>query len=508
MRFWILEERESEVEIQISKYQIKSKINRELMETLLHLRFWKPAIALLAIAAVVLGIGSAGQSRGASTALDPSGEGTQTQLKRNQTVAFVNVNVVPMDSERVIGGQTVIVKDGLIAALGPANKIKAPAGALTVDGRGKYLMPGLADMHVHFEVFSEQANNTMLKLFVANGVTTVLNLFGTPGFLDLRERVKRGETFGPTIYTSGPFISNSPLPPPSAEDVERAVIAQKQAGYDVIKIHGDFSREAYHKVFEIARREGLRVIGHLPRNLGVEAAFEEKQDAIAHAEEYLYAYFFFKPLTAPADRTQEARLKWIADQASRIPSVAEATAKAGIWVSPTLTVYHGIGLQVSDIDSMLKRPEMKYLPAPLASRFAPANNTYIHRFKKETAPVFLAQADLLSKLVKGLRDAGVKLLAGTDTPVPSVVPGFSLHDELRELVAAGLSPYEALRMATANAAEFLRTDKFGIIAEGKTADLILLEANPLADVSNASRRAGVMLKGRWLTEEELRKMLL
>jgi imidazolonepropionase-like amidohydrolase len=150
---------------------------------------------------------------------------------------------------------------------------------------------------------------------------------------------------------------------------------------------------------------------------------------------------------------------------------------------------------------------MKYLPPVLASRFAPANNTYIQRFKKETAPVFLANAELLNRLVKGLHDAGVKLLAGTDTPVPSVVPGFSLHDELQELVTAGLSPYEALRTATANAAEFLRTDKFGTVAEGKAAHLILVDANPLKDVSNASRRLGVMVKGRWFSEEELRKML-
>jgi hypothetical protein len=344
-------------------------------------------------------------------------------------------------------------------------------------------------------------------LFVANGVTTVLNLYGTPSFLELRGRVARGEMLGPAIYTSGPFISNSPAPPPTPDEVERSVIAQKRAGYDVIKIHGDFSREAYHKVFEIARREAMTVIGHLPRNLGIEAAFEEKQDAIAHSEEYLYAYFFFKAATRLADMSKEARLKWIADQVSRIPSVAEATAKAGIWVSPTLAVYHGIGLQVNDIDSVLKRPEMKYLPPALASRCAPANNTYIQRFKKENAPVFLANADLLSKLVKGLHDAGVKLLAGTDTPVPSVIPGFSLHDELQELVAAGLSPYEALRSATANAAEFLKTDKFGTVTEGKAADLVLVEANPLKDVSNASRRLGVMVRGRWFSEEELRKML-
>ena len=432
---------------------------------------------------------------------------TQLQAKQKQIVAFVNVNIVPMDEERVLAGQTVIVKDGLIAALGPVDQVKVPSGAVKIDGRGKYLMPGLADMHIHLEVFNEQVNTVMLRLFVANGVTSVLNLFGAANHLKLREQVARGEILGPAIYTSGGFISNAPVSTPTPDEVERAVLAQKRAGYDIIKIHGDFSREAYHKVFEVARREGMRVIGHLPRNLGIEAAFEEKQDAIAHAEEYLYAYFFFKPATSPADSSPEARLRWITDQASRIPSVAEATAKAGIWVSPTLTVYSGIARQVDDIDTVLNRPEMKYLPPWIASRFAKENNDYVRRFKKETAKGFFARADLLSKLVKGLQNAGVKLLAGTDTPVPSVVPGFSLHDELREMVAAGLTPYESLRTATANPAEFLRTDNFGTVGVGKRADLILVNGDPLKDINNASRRAGVMVQGRWFTEEELKKML-
>lgn len=478
------------------------------------IRFQRLLLMSVGLFALVFGIGALPIvflyfASDARTPNEPqvSEEVKQLQSKQKQVVAFVNVNVVPMDEERVLAGQTVIVKDGVIATLGPAEQVKIPSGALKIDGRGKYLMPGLADMHVHLEVFNELANAGMLRLFVANGVTTILNLYGAPNHLKLREQIARGEVFGPTIYTSGGFISNAPVSTPSPDEVERAVVAQKQAGYDIIKIHGDFSREAYHKVFEIAHREGLRVIGHLPRNLGIDAAFEEKQDAIAHAEEYLYAYFFFKPATSPANSSQEARLKWITDQASRIPQVAEATAKAGIWVCPTLNVYSGIARQVDDIDTVLKRPEMRYLPPAFASKFAAENNDYLRRFKKPTAKDFFARADLLSKLVKGLRDAGVKMLAGTDTPVPSLVPGFSLHDELREMVAAGLTPYEVLRTATANPAEFLRTDKFGTVSVGKRADLLLLDGDPLKDINNASRRAGVMANGRWFSEDELRKML-
>jgi len=484
------------------------------------LRFRRYVLMGVGLFALVFGIGAlpvaflyfAGQSNDATRGNGAGGDAAaqmvkQLQAKQKQIVAFININVVPMDTERVLAGQTVIVKDGRIAEMGPAEQIKVPAGAVRVDGRGKYLLPGLADMHVHLDGSDEQTTAAMLQLFVANGVTTVLNLYGTPRHLELRELIARGSVLGPQIYTSGPFISNAPVHTPSPEEVESDVIEQKRAGYDIIKIHGDFSREAYHKVFEVAHRAGLKVVGHAPRNLGVEAMFEEKQDAVAHAEEYIYAYFFFKRDPKMANADQETRLRNITEQESRIPALAEATAKAGTWLIPTLTVYHGIGLQVDDIDPIMRRPEMRYLPPSLASRFAPENNTYLKRFKKDTAKIFLAQADLLSKLVKGMREAGVKMLAGTDTPVPSMVPGFSLHDELQELVAAGLTPYEALRTATANPAEFLGSNEFGIVAIGKRADLILVDGDPLKSISHAARRTGVMVRGRWFTEKELGQML-
>src|SRR6185503_2312492 len=273
---------------------------------------------------------------------------------------------------------------------------------------------------------------------------------------------------------------------------ERAVVEQKRAGYDIIKIHGDFSREAYHKLFEIARREGIQVIGHSPRNLGYEAMIEERQDAVPHAEEYIY--------------DKKSISKNPAEFESEIPSMARTTAKVGTWLVPNLTAYKNIGLQVADLKAVLNRPEMKYMPPQTVGVWGETTNPYM-QFKSISIERFWAAFRALQKLTKEFHSAGVRLLAGTDAMNPSVVPGFSLHDELRELVAAGLTPYEALKTATANAAEFMRTDKFGTVAVGKAADLILVDGDPLKDINNASRRAGVMIRGRWFTEEELRKML-
>jgi hypothetical protein len=220
---------------------------------------------------------------------------------------------------------------------------------------------------------------------------------------------------------------------------------------------------------------------------------EETQDAVAHAEEYIY------------DKNSKSRD--VAEVAAQIPSIARATAKAGTWLVPNLTAYKNIGLQVANLSAVLNRPEMKYMPPRTAEVWGETTNPYM-RFKGLNIDIFWANFGVLQKLTKGFRDAGVRLLAGTDAMNPSVVPGFSLHDELRELVAAGLTTYEALRAGTANPAEFLKaTSEFGVVAEGKRADLILVDRNPLDDVTNVSRRVGVMIKGHWFSQSELQKRL-
>src|SRR5262245_41210148 len=358
-------------------------------------------------------------------------------------------------------------------------------------------MPGLADMHIHlpFNTYDREDAPAMLQLFIVNGVTTALNLLGLPEHLLMREQIAQGKLLGPVIYTSGFFINEPKFKTP--EEVERQVIKEKQAGYDFIKMHGNLSREAYHRLFEVARREGIRVIGHVPRNLGIRATLEERQEAIAHAEEYLYGYFLFN---RPCCTEEEL--------GPMIREIAEATDKAGAWVIPTLTIYKGIAPQVEDFNAVLQRPEVKYVPNGLATEWRPERNRYRNK-KREEIPILNSLYKLQELLVKGLRDANVRILAGSDTPAtPAVVPGFSIHDELKNLVAAGLTPYEALRAATANAAEFLgAADEFGTVAVGRRADLILADADPLANVGATAKLSGVMARGRWLSETTLRAKL-
>jgi len=409
----------------------------------------------------------------------------------------MHVSVLPMDREVVLPNQTVVIKGGRIVAMGLAEKTAVPDGALRIDGKGKYLLPGLADMHIHLPYNESDIKDTpaVLKLFVANGVTTVLNLLGLPAHLALRERIARGEELGPVVYTSGFYVNEPFVRTP--DEIEAEVIKQKRAGYDIIKIHGNLTREAYHRLFVVARREGIHVIGHAPRNLGYEPMLEERQDAVAHAEEYINAYFGFNRRCCTAEEI-----------GPMVRDISQATAKAGTWVVPTLTIFKGITAQIKDLDAVLKRPEMRYVPPAIAADWQPANNRY-RKNKPEEIPTIEGVYGLQAYLVKGFRDAGVRLLAGTDAPVTAVViPGFSLHEELANLVEAGLTPYEALRTATYNPADFLDAlNEFGTVSLGRRADVILIDRNPLQSINAVSEISGVMLRGRWIPRAELRKML-
>lgn len=410
-----------------------------------------------------------------------------------QPLAFTNVTVLPMDADRVLTGQTVLVEGGMITGIAPANAAKIPGAALRIDGTGKFLMPGLADLHVHLASNPETEQREILKLFVANGVTTVLNLRGTPQILELRSAVAAGRVFGPTIHSAGPYVNEPFVTTP--DEVERAVVEQKRAGYDFVKLHGNLSRDAYARLNAVGRREGIRIIGHAPRNLGLDAMFEERQYAVVHAEEFIY------------DRSNSSREPSAVER--EIPAFASSMRRTGTWLMPNLTAFKAIALQVKDLDAMLARPEMRYLPSSSRRGWGAATNPYTNRIAKDKYPGIMELYRVLEELTRAFQDSGVRLLVGTDAMNTGVVPGFSVHDELADLVAAGLTPYEALRAATANAAQFLEPGgpQRGIVAVGQRADLVLLDANPLADIRNTRRITGVVLRGRWIPRAEVDSLL-
>jgi hypothetical protein len=397
------------------------------------------------------------------------------------TVAFIHVNVVPMDSERVAKDQTVVVTNGRIVEIGPAHKVKVTEGALTIDGKDKYLMPGLVDMHAHLNSPRE------FPLYLANGVTTVYNLNGRPAHLMWRERVRNGQMLGPNIYTCGPTIRRAD----KADEARRIVEEQSKAGYDSIKIYNDISIEAYPVLVDTARRHGMLVVGHIPRPPGLEGVLKARQ-AIAHAEEYIYTFF--------KDRV---------DDRARIPEAVAATRKADVPVILTLVAYDHILRQAEDLPRFLARPETKYLAPWVRESWGPGVNIYNQRFRSPERQQYLRNGLAFQKeLVKALHAAGVRIFVGTDAMNPGVVPGFSAIEELHNINEIGFNPFEAIQAATRLPAEFLCPEgKFGTVEVGKSADLLLVSRNPLADLTAVDRPAGVMARGRWLPESQLRAML-
>jgi imidazolonepropionase-like amidohydrolase len=411
-------------------------------------------------------------------------------------VAFVDVTVVPMDRERVLDRQTVVVRGGLIQALGPFDAVPIPDDALVIDGRDRYLMPGLVDMHVHIEDPNE------LLLFAANGVTTVRNMWGNQGFkrllgfpdqLELRDRISRGELVGPTIYTSGPILEGPPATVPfmtilrTPADAERAVARQAERGYDFIKVYDNLTPDVYAAVVAASRRHGLPVAGHVPVRVGLESVLESGQRTIEHLGGYL------DPDAA----------ELLVDRDS-LPDAARRTAAAGVWNVPTFVLW----LKRLPGDSDLTRPELRYV-SPRMKRIWRTFARQMHASIGYAGDDYTERMRGLMMEVTGqLHAAGAGLLLGTDTDNAYVIPGFSVHEELALLVEAGLSPYEALRSATANAAEAMgRPGEFGVVAVGARGDLLLLEDDPLTDVSHAERRVGVMLQGRWYAEADLQRLL-
>jgi imidazolonepropionase-like amidohydrolase len=416
-------------------------------------------------------------------------------------VAFVNVSVIPMDRERVIPGQTVIVRGSRIAAIGPRGRVKVPAGSSTVNGRGKFLMPGLAEMHAHIPGGAQPDSvvERTLFLFVSQGITTIRGMLGHPRHLDLRARAHSGRLLSPTIYTSGPSLNGNSVP--DAETAARMVTEQKAAGYDFLKIHPGIKREVFDTLAATAHRLNIRFAGHVPLDVGLQRALDAGYATIDHLDGYVEALAKNGPLSVQQSQFFGLNLGEQLDE-SRLGSLVEATKKAKVWNVPTQVLMENL-VPGKGVEELEKREEMRYVSRETRSEWAGEKNSVL----SETGSTPRSAANTIAmrrRIIKALHAGGAGLLLGSDAPQIYNVPGFSAHRELEALVAAGLTPYQALETGTRNVAVFFGTTaQTGTVEEGKRADLILLDANPLTDVRNVSRQSGVMLGGRWLSKSEI-----
>jgi len=425
--------------------------------------------------------------------------------------AISHANLIPMDEERVLNDQTVIVQNDRITEIGQADSVTVPRDAVQIDANGQYLIPALADMHIHLEgdawniIFPPEAQfsaddldfGQILFPYIANGITTVQVMSALPDHISLRERINRGDILAPRLILNRMIDgSGQAWPPPintwvdTPDQARRAVLDAKEAGYDGMKVYSFLSQECYDSILATAHKIGIPVTGHIPDALSVQHIITAGQNLIAHAEEVM----------------KQARGDY---SSARVDYFADIIADSDTWITPTLVTSRKILAIFDDLDREFVRPEMRYLH-PMAKGIWSylTENIYLKMPPEHQHAIRKGFESFQRPFTKALLDKGAKLMAGTDALIPTNLPGFSLHDELMELVDIGLTPYEALQTATTNPNEYLgQLDQVGTIEIGKRADLVLLDANPLEDIKNTNGIKGVLYRDEWLNREDIQKRM-
>ena len=439
-----------------------------------------------------------------------------------EILIFTNVNVVSVRDGTISRDMTVVIKKEEISAVAKVGMVDQGRGIQIINANGKYMVPGLWDMHVHSAFVSPAWDEKVIyPLYIANGVTGVRDMGGDPEILEgRRKRIQSGELLGPRLVLAGPFLAGGKsdrqtIAVNTAEEARQAVDAVKKQGLDFVKILSNVPRDSYFAITDESSKQDISFVGHVPYSVSVREASTARQKSIEHLTGVLLAC---------SSREDEIRAQELAALAKRDYGAYEklgpqviATydqAKAGAlflqlaqnntWQVPTL-VWTQTNSHIDD-PALETDPRLKYVPASVRAQWEPA------KLRKYTSPEELAllkaEAARDVEMVKAMHEAGVQFMAGTDGPDPYVFPGFSLHDELEWLVKSGFTPLQALRSATFNPALFLGTmDAEGVVEQKRRADLVLLDANPLDDIRNTRKIFGVVARGKYYSRKDLDTML-
>jgi imidazolonepropionase-like amidohydrolase len=422
-----------------------------------------------------------------------------TALAFTQETVFTNVNVIPMNEEKVIKNQDVVVENGIIKAITDAGKVKYNNAVRVINAQGKFLIPGLAEIHAHVPPNDDlEAMKEVLTLFLSNGVTTIRGMLGHPKHLELRSMIQSGEIIGPHFYTSGPSFNGNSVK--SQQAGSEMVKAQKEAGYDFLKLHPGLTKENFAAIAKTAKEVNIPFAGHVSFDVGVWRAIEAGYASIDHLDG------FIESLVPGIDtiREQDAGsfAMFIAKYADekKIPALMKALKEKNIWVVPTQALAERWFSPYKDADAFAREPEMIYMKEETLKNWINSKKNIMAnpKYNADEMKKFIA---LRRKLIYECQRNGVGLLLGSDGPQVFNVPGFSVHHELKYMVDAGITPYQALQSGTLNVAKYFNLSNSGMIKTGYVSDMVLLDANPLENIENTKKIAGVMLGNHWLAKD-------
>ncbi len=433
-----------------------------------------------------------------------SASGQEIPDSKNKDIVFTSVNVIPMNEEKVLRNQVVVISNGKIKAIGDAKDIKYDQNATKIDATGKYLIPGLAEMHAHVPPIGEiEPMKEVLLLFASRGVTTIRGMLGHQKHLELRSKIQTGEILGPHFITSGPSFNGNSVKTP--EQGAEMVKQQKEAGYDFLKLHPGLTKENFAAIAAKAKEVKIPFAGHVSFDVGVWRAINAGYATIDHLDGFIEALI---PGIESTNEQQNGPFAiFVSSQAdtTRIPGLMKELRDKKIWVVPTQALAER-WFAPSDADSLKNEPEMIYMAPNVLNGWLNSKKNLMNN------PAYSAAGtnrfiSLRRQLIRECNKNGVGLLLGSDAPQVFDVPGYSIHHELKYMVASGLTPFEALKTGTVNVGKFLNRKDMGTIQVGSRADLVLLNANPLSDISQTNNIDGVILNGKWLSKSWIQQTL-